>query len=108
MTHLLDSARPPDAVFCFNDLLALGALHALRKRGVKVPDEIAVIGFDDIEEGQFSEPTLSSISPDKRQIAILAVDALSRRLNRGSAPQAEEFVAPHSLIARQSTIGNAE
>ena len=47
---------PPDAVFCFNDLMAIGALRACVDAGVEVPDEVAVAGFDDITEGRFSNP----------------------------------------------------
>src|SRR5690606_30600784 len=67
MRMLLALSEPPDAVFCFNDLLALGALRALSEAGVRVPDDVAVIGFDDIDDGRFSTPSLSTISPDKAE-----------------------------------------
>ena len=85
MARLLDSGDPPDAVFCFNDLLALGAIRALLSRGVAVPADVAVIGFDDIEDGRFSTPTLSTIAPDAPRIAELAVDLLAERLRGGPA-----------------------
>src|SRR5207244_12662080 len=47
MEQLLDLPRPPDAVFCFNDLLALGALRTVLRRGLRVPDDVAIVGFDD-------------------------------------------------------------
>lgn len=52
MLRLLDLPEPPDAVFCFNDLMAIGALRACSERGVRVPDDVAVAGFDDILEGR--------------------------------------------------------
>jgi DNA-binding LacI/PurR family transcriptional regulator len=105
MTRLLDAERPPDAVFCFNDLVALGAMRTLFERGVRVPDDVAIIGFDDIEDGRFSSPTLSTISPDKREIAQVAVKLLIDRIDgsRGAPPR--EIRAAHRLVARESTLG---
>ncbi|MEU5723346.1 LacI family DNA-binding transcriptional regulator [Micromonospora sp. NPDC047738] len=102
MRALLDSGVRPDAVFCFNDTLALGALRALHVAGLRVPEDVAVAGFDDIEDGRFSIPTLSTVAPDKERIARLAVDLLADRLaaDRGAPPR--ELVAPHRLALRES------
>src|ERR687888_1499957 len=54
MAALLELPEPPDAVFCFNDLLALGALRTLLQRGVRVPEDVALVGFDDIEDGRYA------------------------------------------------------
>jgi DNA-binding LacI/PurR family transcriptional regulator len=105
MQRLLALPDPPDAVFCFNDLLALGALRTLSERGLRVPDEVAVVGFDDIEDGRFSTPTLTTISPDKRQIADLAVSFLLSRLRDGRATPPREVQADHRLVIRESTAG---
>ena len=102
MHALLDLPEPPDAVFCFNDLLALGALRALRDRGLTSPHDVAVIGIDDIEEGRFSSPSLSTVAPDKRQIAETAIDLLlAHRANPDHAPRT--VIADHRLIVREST-----
>ena len=82
--ELMDRPDPPDAVFCFNDLLALGAMRGLHDLGVRVPDDVAVVGFDDIEESRFSVPSLTTIAPDKDAIAREAIARLARRLD--SAP----------------------
>lgn len=104
MRALLERPQPPDAVFCCNDLLALGALRMLHERGVRVPEEIAVAGFDDIEDGRFSAPSLTTISPDKAQIARVAVDLLADRLaNPSRAPR--EVRADFALVVRESTAG---
>ncbi|CAN5184171.1 LacI family DNA-binding transcriptional regulator [soil metagenome] len=104
MTKLLDHRRPPDAVFCFSDLLALGALRVLAERDVRVPDDIAVIGFDDIQDGRFSIPTLSTIAPDKDAIARTAVEMLRERISRPDAPP-RSVRARFDLVPRESTIG---
>lgn len=104
MTRLLDGDEPPDAVFCFNDLMALGALRALHERGLRVPDDVAVIGFDDIEDGAFHVPTLSTVSPDKEQIAGEAVRVLAAKL-RGEEDEPRELSADHRLVVRESTAG---
>lgn len=95
---------PPDAVFCYNDLLALGAMRALHEEGFRVPEDVAVIGFDDIEDGRYHTPTLSTISPDKAGIAEIAVSRLVARLQQeGTSPA--ELHADYELIARESTLG---
>ncbi|MEE3918666.1 substrate-binding domain-containing protein [Micromonospora sp. BRA006-A] len=65
MRHLLTTGVRPDAVFCFNDTLALGALRALHEMGLRVPEDVAVAGFDDIEDGRFSIPTLTTVAPTR-------------------------------------------
>jgi DNA-binding LacI/PurR family transcriptional regulator len=109
MARLLDDGSRPDAVFCFNDLLALGAIRTLLSRGCRVPDDVAVIGFDDIEDGRFSTPTLSTIAPDAPRIAQLAVDLLAERLGDGSAAAGppRELRVDHRLVIRESTAGRA-
>jgi len=104
MRRLLDLPEPPDAVFCFNDLMALGALREAHERGVRVPGDLAVVGWDDIEDGRYSTPTLTTISPDKQTIASEAVELLAARLASGSEPP-HEVTAPFTLAVRESTAG---
>ena len=103
--QLLGLARPPDAVFCFNDLLALGAIRALSEAGVRVPEDVAVVGFDDIEESRFSVPSLTTVAPDKAAIAAEAVARLARRLDDGAASDPEEVLVGYRLEIRESTTG---
>jgi LacI family repressor for deo operon, udp, cdd, tsx, nupC, and nupG len=104
MAGLLALDEPPDAVFCYNDLLALGALREILRRGLRVPKDIALVGFDDIEDGRYATPSLTTIAPDKAQIARLAVDLLLRRLDGDTTPPVE-LSADFSLIVRESTTG---
>jgi DNA-binding LacI/PurR family transcriptional regulator len=105
MRWLLDAPNPPDAVFCFSDLQALGAMRVLAERGLRVPEDVAVVGFDDIEEGRYSVPTLTTIRPDKERIASLAVDLLAARIEGDDLRGPQEMVAPHELVVRESTAG---
>ncbi|MEU6477974.1 LacI family DNA-binding transcriptional regulator [Streptomyces sp. NPDC047017] len=102
MERLLSLPEPPDAVFCYNDLLAIGVMHTLTLAGVRVPEDIAVIGVDGIQEGEYSTPTLTTIAPDKAQIAHLAVSTLVR-LIEGTAPPPADSKAPYRLVVRDST-----
>lgn len=105
---LLDSGARPDAVFCFNDTLAVGVLRMLAERGIGVPDEIAVIGIDDIAEGRFAVPTLSTIAPDKEGIARTAVSMLAERLAAADDQRPPRDVrAGFEVVARESTLGGA-
>ena len=97
--------EPPDALFCFNDLLALGALRALHEEGLRVPEDVAVVGWDDVEDSRYSTPTLTTISPDKQQIAALAVEFLAARLGEGRAEPPREVTADFTLAVRESTAG---
>ncbi|WP_279581112.1 LacI family DNA-binding transcriptional regulator [Fodinicola feengrottensis] len=102
--QLLALPEPPDALLCCNDLLALGALKVAHEQGLAVPEDLAIVGFDDIEDGRYSHPSLTTISPDKAQIAALAVERLMRRL-RGEDAEPTEFVANYQLAVRASTVG---
>lgn len=105
MAQLLDHADgPPDAVFCFNDLVAIGALRTLLSRGVRVPQDVAVVGFDDIEASSYTTPSLTTVAPDKAVIGRIAVERLIARLHGETAPTAW---APHRLVVRESTAGPA-
>ncbi|WP_327583652.1 LacI family transcriptional regulator [Nonomuraea sp. NBC_00507] len=104
MESLLALPEPPDAVFCYNDLLALGAMRALTRAGRRIPDDVAVAGIDDIEEGQYSTPSLTTVAPDKGEIARRAVNILLEAIS-GTAAAPAEIVVPHRLIVRESTAG---
>jgi DNA-binding LacI/PurR family transcriptional regulator len=110
MAWLLDSGARPDAVFAFNDLTAIGVMRACYDRGIRVPADVAVIGFDDLEEGRYAVPSLSTISPDKDFIGQTAVRLLAARLAQPAQGdfQADEIIAPHRLEARESTMGRGK
>jgi DNA-binding LacI/PurR family transcriptional regulator len=105
MRMLLESGARPDAVFCFNDTLALGALRTLAQAGLRVPEDVAVAGFDDIEDGRFSSPTLSTVAPDKAEIARLAVELLAGRIHHDADSPPRVVYAGHRLVLRESSLG---
>lgn len=100
--ELLSRSPRPDAVFCFTDLLAIGAMRAAFDAGLSVPEDLAVIGIDDIEEGRFSRPSLSTVSLDTPFIAEEAVERIVARIEHPDA-EAREIIAPHALLPREST-----
>lgn len=101
---ILAMARRPDAVFAANDMMALGCLYAFNEAGVRVPDDIALAGFDDIPLARFVHPTLTTM---RVSIAELGGLALSRLLLAIDADGALDF-PPHTLapelIVRESTV----
>ncbi|WP_458107876.1 LacI family transcriptional regulator [Arthrobacter sp. R3-55] len=101
--RLLDSGVDFDAIFGLNDALALGALHELLVRGRKVPEEIAVAGFDDIDEAKFASPSLTTVAPGRTEIAERAVELLINRIeNKDAALDVQQPEAAFELLIRQS------
>lgn len=105
MNALLALPEPPDAVFCFADLLAVGAISALHQAGMRIPEDVAVVGFDDLDEARFTVPPLTTISPDKAAIGRLSVDLLIQRITGTRTGPAERFEPNFGLVVRQSTVG---
>ncbi|GAA4964529.1 LacI family DNA-binding transcriptional regulator [Kineococcus glutinatus] len=96
----------PDAVFAFSDTLALGALRALLHAGVDVPGEVALVGFDDVEEARYTSPSLSSVSPATGEIAESALVLLEEQVERPRARGLGRQVStPYALQVRESTAG---
>ncbi len=102
--RLLDEGVPFDGLFALNDTLGLGALRALGEAGVDVPADVAVIGFDNIEDTRFSVPSLSSVDPGRDTIALLALDMLIERLaEKGERMPPRTLKPDFRVIAREST-----
>jgi DNA-binding LacI/PurR family transcriptional regulator len=93
-----------DGAFCATDTVAMGVLRGLADLRVRVPQDVKVIGFDNVEEGEFLVPRLSTIDPDHTTMATRAVDLLVKRIERTEpAGSHEEFVSHFSVIVREST-----
>ncbi|NAZ86635.1 LacI family DNA-binding transcriptional regulator [Kineococcus indalonis] len=103
-TALLAEHPDVDAVFAANDLLAFGAMHALRRLGRRVPEDVAVIGVDDVEESRYCAPTLSTVAIDRTSAAEQALALLAERLD-GLDAAPRTLTAEHRLVVRESTGG---
>ena len=95
---------PPTAVYVYNDRLAIEVLQYLSQRGVRVPQDVAVIGFDDIRSAKMTAPPLSTIRYSLDEIADHAVCALRARRAEPDTPPVR-MVMPVELVIRESTVG---
>jgi LacI family transcriptional regulator len=102
MHAILRQTPRPSAVFVANDLMAIGALCAAHECGVCVPDELSLVGFDDIELARFACPPLTTVAQPKQRIAALAVDMLLERIE-GRRQDARKVVLQPELRVRAST-----
>jgi DNA-binding LacI/PurR family transcriptional regulator len=101
---LLQTAPPFTALFAFNDISALGAIRALREAGRRIPEDVSVIGFDDIQSAAYQNPGLTTIRQPLREMGMTAAETLVQRI---SAPKNAEYpksiVVEPGLIVRGST-----
>ncbi|WP_329297248.1 LacI family transcriptional regulator [Streptomyces sp. NBC_00659] len=100
MRQLLEDDPDLDAVFAANDLMAIGALRALHKAGRRVPEDVAVIGFDDIEAASYSIPALTSVRSPMADQATAAVHLLLSLIDGGPT---SPVIMPNELVVREST-----
>ncbi len=103
--ELIASGVPFDAVFALNDALGLGTLRALGEAGLRVPEDVAVIGFDNIDEGRFSMPSMSSVDAGSKQIARDAVALLIERIEEKGDRRPPRTVQPGFEIVRRESTG---
>ncbi len=100
VTRLLDSRLPFSAIFAANDQMATGAALALYRRGLRIPDDVSLVGFDDLLGAQFSLPPLTTVKQSIEEIGRQAALAMLALL-RGVEPKAE--MPPPELVVREST-----
>ncbi|MEN6535237.1 MAG: LacI family DNA-binding transcriptional regulator [Bryobacteraceae bacterium] len=106
MTHLLEGPEPPTAVFCYNDRTAIGALKAIRAHGLKVPDDISLVGFDDLPLAQYVEPPLTTVRQPKHEMGRLAMQVLLKLMAGSDAEQ--NIRVAGELVLRESTAAPKE
>jgi DNA-binding LacI/PurR family transcriptional regulator len=102
---VLDRVPSLDALVCASDLMAVGAIRALLRRGRRVPEDVAVLGWDNIVDGEYLTPSLTTVAPDLQALAERTLDALISRIE-GNRDPGQAYVVPHRLIIRQSTGGS--
>jgi LacI family transcriptional regulator len=100
--HLLDLHDPPTAIFAFNDNIAIGVVQAARERGIRMPEELSVVGFDDVEAAEIVTPMLTTIRQPLAEMGRMAVSLLER-LIEGQRIEALHVELRTQLIVREST-----
>jgi len=101
---LLDRGEPFTALFAFNDISAIGAIQALRESGRRVPEDVSVVGFDDIQSAAYQNPGLTTVRQPLREMGVIAAETLLGRVNspnQGDYPR--EIVVKPDLIVRGTT-----
>lgn len=101
---LLSDSRKPTAAFCANDLIALGVMRGLIQRGVKVPDEMALVGYDDVEFASVLSPALTSIRQPKYQLGRAAAELLLEEISGTEEHQHKQITYQPELIVRATTV----
>lgn len=98
MVELLALETPPEAVFTSNDAMAVGVYHALYQAGMRIPQQMAVMGYDDIELARYLTPPLSTIHQPKDALGELAIDTLIHRLSDPDASQQTLVLTPELVV----------
>ena len=100
--EMLALPEPPDAIFCASDIMAIGAMAAVEDAGLRVPDDVAVAGFDDIEIASIVEPSLTSVRQNQLTLVTAIINAMFDLFDNPEAPP-KATVLPVELIEREST-----
>lgn len=101
---ILGTGVRPDGVVAFNDALAVGGMYEIQKRGLRIPADVAVVGYDDTDDARYTLPPLTSVDAGRREIAKVAVDLLCRRIAEAGAPSSPVLhVAEMRMVEREST-----
>ena len=104
LSTLLDLPKPPTAILCSNDMTAIGVMREAFDRGIALPRELSVVGFDDVRWAQFMNPPLTTVQMSQTEIAKLAFRALLQDVERESpAPEGTTLTLDTRLILRKST-----
>jgi DNA-binding LacI/PurR family transcriptional regulator len=103
MEKLLALADPPSAVCCYNDMSALGAMRSIRLKGLRVPEDISVVGFDDLFLASYTEPRLTTVRQPMRRMGQVAMESLFRLMS--GEESAIRIRVDAELIIRESTAG---
>jgi LacI family transcriptional regulator len=101
---LIEAGEAFTALLAFNDISAIGAIRALREAHRQVPEDVSVVGFDDIQSAAFQNPALTTVRQPLREMGVLAAETLLRRINApSSSPYPKTITVVPELIVREST-----
>jgi len=101
--NLLNHHHKPTAIFCANDEMAMGCLHEIKLTGLKIPEDISIIGFDDIRYAEILDPPLTTIRQPAEKIGERVMYRLLLEVEEGRSRNGQVEVVPHELIIREST-----
>jgi LacI family repressor for deo operon, udp, cdd, tsx, nupC, and nupG len=101
--EVLASPRPPTALFCANDGMAIGAVIASKAMGLRVPDDVSIVGFDDVEIAAFYDPPLTTVRQPRQEIGRAAAAELLALLEGRRKRTGRRITLPHSFVVRAST-----
>jgi DNA-binding LacI/PurR family transcriptional regulator len=101
--ELLQRQPAVTAIVCYNDLTAIGALRALRACGRRVPEDVSVVGFDDIDLAKWTDPPLTTVAQQKAEMGRWAFETLRKEMEGGSARPRRGRVLPATLVVRETT-----
>ena len=100
---LLAAAEPFSALFAFNDISAMGAIRALRESGLQVPQDVSVVGFDDIQSAAYQNPSLTTVRQPLREMGRVAAEILLKRINRPGVDLHDKHIVEPELVVRETT-----
>jgi DNA-binding LacI/PurR family transcriptional regulator len=100
--ELLERKRPFTALLAYNDISAIGAIRAFQEAGLRVPEDISVVGFDDVPAAEFNHPSLTTIRQPLNRMGEIAVEVLIARIEETGESRSEVAVQPE-IVAREST-----
>lgn len=99
---LLNHTHPPTAIFCANDEMAMGSIHEIKSAGLRVPEDVSVMGFDDIRYAEVIDPPLTTVAQPAEEIGERTMQRLCRAID-GRDIGVEPEIVPHELVVRRST-----
>jgi DNA-binding LacI/PurR family transcriptional regulator len=103
MQALLEKTRDFTAIFCFNDIAAIGAVRALKEAGLRVPEDVSVVGFDDIQSAAYATPSLTTVRQPLAEMGERGAQILLERISNREAAYPAEIVMAPELVVREST-----
>ena len=104
LLKMFDMKNPPDAIFGINDEVAIGALYAVKEKGLKIPEDVAIVGFSNSRRSSYIEPTLSTLDQNPMKIGVLAAKLLFDQIQgKPDFSENKEVIVPATLIVRASS-----
>jgi DNA-binding LacI/PurR family transcriptional regulator len=101
--RLLAKHETFSALFAFNDISAIGAIRALREKGLRVPEDVSVVGFDDIQSAAYQNPRLTTVRQPLREMGTIAAETILRHIARNGTDYSKEITVEPELVVREST-----